>query len=248
MTGSDLRIAAYGFLLAIICVSPLQAQTTATWTDPAGGNWDDPANWDTVAFPNNDGTTYNAVIDLTGSPYEITLNASLITLDNLTLDSTDATLLIDGGDDLAILNNATITNGTLQLINGVLDGGTYSFGAGGALTFSSSSGNVIRNGAVINSNLVLSDTERVRFQTGANFSGATATLEGTGTIVLGYEDTVTLTGKTFNLNSPSSTFSVDGDHTVTLASDTTLQGRGNITNYFSTGTQSLVNEGAISHQ
>ena len=51
------------FFLGLELISTLGQQVVATWTDTSG-NWSNPANWSTLAVPNNvGGTTYSVIID-----------------------------------------------------------------------------------------------------------------------------------------------------------------------------------------
>ncbi|MHC4994737.1 MAG: beta strand repeat-containing protein, partial [Planctomycetota bacterium] len=100
---------------------------------------------------------------------------------------------------------------------------------------------------VFNSDLTLDGGSRLRLLSGATVAGANINLTGIGTQVIGVGYTTTLSGKTINLDGSSSTFSVDGDNTVTLDTGTTLRGAGGINVVFSNaGSQHLVNKGLIS--
>lgn len=72
--------------------SGARAQVDAFWQNPLGGNWAVGANWSTNPdFPNNNGTKYNAFIQLVGPAYTVALDQD-ITIDDFTMDSPDATL------------------------------------------------------------------------------------------------------------------------------------------------------------
>jgi hypothetical protein len=106
----------------VLSVGPVSAQTTATWLNPVDGHWDNPANWDTVVFPNNGspaaGVTYDVVIDVPGATnYVINIDTDIV-IQSLTVGSSSAIPYLGG-------------NGTLTL-NGTLDlgGSTLEFGEG----------------------------------------------------------------------------------------------------------------------
>jgi hypothetical protein len=81
------------FLAAL--TPPLYAGVEARWSNPVSGNWQDAAKWSTnPSFPSNGapaGTSYDAVIDASGSPYVVTIVRDTA-VDGLTLDAPGATL------------------------------------------------------------------------------------------------------------------------------------------------------------
>jgi hypothetical protein len=85
--------------------SPALAQTTTSWSAPLSGDWLDGTLWSTSpTYPNNGSSqTYQVAIDATGSPYTVTLGdvgstlAGTITVSGLTLNSSDATLVLQSG-------------------------------------------------------------------------------------------------------------------------------------------------------
>src|SRR5947199_5392484 len=82
-------------------VAPAQSTIDAHWLQAVDNFWWTPSAWSSAPhFPNNNfppGTSYNAFIDVAGSPYKVTLGGQGYALNNLTLDSPDATLLQDSG-------------------------------------------------------------------------------------------------------------------------------------------------------
>ncbi|XAL99600.1 hypothetical protein OT109_18725 [Phycisphaeraceae bacterium D3-23] len=99
-------------------------QIQADWVSATDGDWNDPANWSSVDYPDNAGFNfYDVLFDAAGSPYTATLNNLNVDVDSLTLDSTDATLRLSGG---AILDANTIDlrNGTLEITFGTIEDAT----------------------------------------------------------------------------------------------------------------------------
>ena len=57
--------------------SLVSAATAANWAGPNSGNWTTASLWSTdPIFPNNGGSTYDAIIDAAATPYTVTLNSS----------------------------------------------------------------------------------------------------------------------------------------------------------------------------
>ncbi|HQL55246.1 MAG TPA: hypothetical protein PLQ87_11110, partial [Phycisphaerae bacterium] len=115
-----------GAFLALLLLVPAAAgdQIDAFWTNAYGGNWAAGANWSTAPdYPNNGGAqTYNAIIDLVGAAYTITLDSPSTVVDNFTLNSSSATLKHVSGV-FQVLGTADLLAGTYQLSGGTLQGG-----------------------------------------------------------------------------------------------------------------------------
>jgi hypothetical protein len=82
----------------------------ATWNNPAGGLWSNPANWDNGDVPDSPGES--AVLPALSGAYVVTLDVSP-TLDGIQIDAADATLDVSGfsiaGANL-VNNSGTIRN------------------------------------------------------------------------------------------------------------------------------------------
>ncbi|MCX6877083.1 MAG: choice-of-anchor D domain-containing protein [Verrucomicrobia bacterium] len=229
------------------------ADVVATWAGAASATWADDVNWTCVpgpnVFPNNGGSTYNAVINASGGPYTVSL-ATDIVIQKLTLNSADATLELQSGN-LTALTGVTLANGVLRMNGGTLLNTTVT-PTGGSVVFSGSSGNIL-NGATLGGDLVLNqagDYHSLRLQNGASFTGNAqlGTPDGYG-VVLGYEQTGTLYAKTLNFDPAfgNAYLSIDGDHTLTFGSSLVARGSAVIGQaYFVGGTSTLVNQGRIS--
>src|SRR5262245_23913254 len=111
----------------------------ATWNNPAGGAWSNPANWDTGDVPDSPGES--AVLPALGGAYQVTLDISP-TIDAISIDAGDATLDVNGSS----INGANLVNnsGTIRNFAGVynsnklrnLAGGTVRVASGGTIAVS----------------------------------------------------------------------------------------------------------------
>ncbi|KPK84243.1 MAG: hypothetical protein AMJ81_06195 [Phycisphaerae bacterium SM23_33] len=120
-------------IVALAATAAPAADANSYWTDAAGGDWNDNANWDTASYPDNGNggvATYAAFIDLvSGSPYSVTLNTN-ITIEAFTLDSSAATLNHTGGT-FTVTDTADLLAGTYSLAGGTINGsGAWTVGDG----------------------------------------------------------------------------------------------------------------------
>ncbi|MFQ5702731.1 MAG: hypothetical protein ACE5HT_01780 [Gemmatimonadales bacterium] len=189
---------------------------TVRWTNPAGGNWSNPANWDLGVVP---GAGSTVIIDLTGT-YTVTLDVPTVTLGGLTLGGATGTqTLALGGNALAVMGtssvgaNATVTvEGSLVLDgNSVIDGSISSV-TGGALTFASGT-HTLSAGSGIAGTLAV------------NFAGGAATVSGSyaaaaGTLVMGGTvnfNNITAPATTISLTMSAGTLGGPGDLAVSTS-------------------------------
>ena len=183
-------------LLCALGIAPSAAAVTipSSWLAAASGDWDDATQWSTDPnFPNNGSPlatdTYDVTIDATGPPYTVTLDTN-ITIDNLSLDSSDATVSHTTGT-FVVTGTAAVSNGTYAVNGGTLQGGTWNVTAG---TLSFAGIDTIVNATV-----------------NVDASGARFGADGNGTLTLN-------SGSTVNLNVASSRITSDilsaGDGTV----------------------------------
>jgi len=190
------------------------ADADIAWSNPAGGAWRDPDNWDTERLPGpGDEVIIGMPSDLTISlPTGITRIRSLRSINELTIAG--ATLLV--ADNLLAegeltVNGATIDVGSilqfnvgLTLNNSTLRNATVLAGNSSAevlvtrnttldnlvleadLRFTSSSERMltVRNGLVLNQTLTVAKTGSSSGALTVSFAG-TQTLSGTGTVVFG---------------------------------------------------------------
>ncbi|MCB9844956.1 MAG: hypothetical protein H6811_03070 [Phycisphaeraceae bacterium] len=171
----------------------------ATWLLALDGNWSDPTNWDiNPDFPNNNGTTYEVFIGVTGAPFIVTLDLG-VTINELNLTSSDATLDLTsftleslGGwnqDAARVLGNGT---GNILAFDTTLSGGAVLEGvamyeSGGTFAFSGGPGLIAEicdtcidhNGSTVqwlgNGDVAFNDGSMF-----TNGAGSTFTISGSG--------------------------------------------------------------------
>lgn len=221
-------------------VSVLGQQTN--WLDATSGNWSDAARWDN-GVP---GMLSDVVIDATGAAYE-SLVTSDFTLNSLLLDSADATLRIQSGGSLTLLDNAVIRNGIFALNGAAVNGGTLTFEAGAVQQYSSFGSNIFDGVTVIGDLNLSGTTSTLRLRNGTSVSGQ-INLTGSNAR-LGFEGTQTISGSTIVASGTSNkTITVEGDGVVTLAADSSISAeRLTIGGAFAIGgnDRNFVNQGTI---
>lgn len=80
-------------LLLLVGFSDIaSAQIDSTWINPAGGNWDEPTNWSTPSYPDNDGANHTAIIGGIAT-FDVLLEIP-ISIDGLSLSNPQATLVV----------------------------------------------------------------------------------------------------------------------------------------------------------
>ncbi len=114
-----------------------------TWSSAVSGNWSTTTNWTPNGVPGALGGD-TATISVTGADYTITYDEPTETLNNLTINSANATLAFSANDILDVNNSTTLQAGTIDLETSgdVLNTGTLS--AGSLIT---SAGSTINIGA-----------------------------------------------------------------------------------------------------
>lgn len=214
-----------GLLCALGATSGARGQLDSMWEDGDGGAWSDPANWSTVDFPNNNGTTYNAIIAIPGNSgeYIVTLDVP-ITIDGFEFTSLDARL--DGLDTntLEVLDHVLLTDAFIE--------GVPAFLSLGTLTFQSSICDDVCDTALVHTgpsaiwlgagDIALKGTASFSHGAGSTFSilnartlmaDPGASFVNLGTIAKSSTQTTTVTGGTFanpgTLDVSAGTFSTD---------------------------------------
>ncbi|HYC72907.1 MAG TPA: PEP-CTERM sorting domain-containing protein [Opitutaceae bacterium] len=131
------------------------------------------------------------------------------------------------------------TGGVFELYGGTIANGTI---AAGALAFTNGGGYL--DGASLAGDLSLPDSAYVRFRNGAGFSGANATFEANAGLF--WEQTGTLTGKSFDLGTYAYIYLSGAGRSLTLAPTTTVTGNVSIYTDGNVGSV-IVNQGALTH-
>ncbi len=212
------------------------------WTSTTSGNWTGGANWSSnPAYPNNGATdTYNVFIDLEpASAYTVTLNSN-VTIDNLELNSSKATLNHTAGT-FQVLGVADLVAGTYSLNGGTIAGGTWN-AAPGTFVVTSNVNNRL-DGVTFNGDLNLSAASaRLNIANGLALNG-TATLGGSGA-TLSFEGTQAFDNTTIRFDGATTGtkyLTVGTGGALTLGSNAVVQGgRGQISG------PALTNYGRIS--
>ena len=222
-------------LLFFLAPAFVSGQINSNWINSSGGVWSDANNWSTASFPNQDnpdpGDTYNATIDLvSGSNYQVTLS-NPVSVENLTIDSGDATLVHTAG--IFTANGAiNLNNGTYQLRGGTIANSVVNQ-SGGALTFAGEAYSSFDD-TTVNGDLTISNA-RAKFLNGGTFTGdanVSGTLVFEGACAGQPTTEFTLdNGGTINLNVQGSSFFgglTDSNIELTLGSSVTVRGSGNV--------------------
>ncbi|MFG0283873.1 MAG: hypothetical protein ACF8R7_05580 [Phycisphaerales bacterium JB039] len=120
--------AALGAGAALVCGAPASAQLIdASWLSAASGNWSDDAAWSSAQFPTQRGPDdYRAIVSVTGSPFTITLDTSVV-LAEFDLISSDATVAGAGGSTIVVQDVLTLNDASLLGVAGVSSQGSLIF-------------------------------------------------------------------------------------------------------------------------
>ena len=86
---------------------------TSTWAG-GSGNWNNAANWDTSAFPNNTGSNfYTAIIDSDAGTSSVVTSTSFVTIDALVINAGDLLQFNNDIDILVVQDNSRINSGKI---------------------------------------------------------------------------------------------------------------------------------------
>ncbi|MEM1186164.1 MAG: hypothetical protein AAGI53_14325 [Planctomycetota bacterium] len=210
-----------------------------SWLDAVDGTWSDAARW-TGGVP---GATSDVTIDATGAAYTSTINADFL-INSLTLDSADATLVLQSNSVLEVAGTADLNAGLLRLNGGTLRGGTWNV-APGTLSFTSNGNNALE-GVALNGDLRLDGTSStVRLRNGTTISGIIDL--AANSVRVGFEGDQTLMSDVVQTGGSIGTLSIEGDSTLTVGAGTSITGtRIDIGSAFAIGgTRHLINDGEI---
>jgi len=109
-----------------LCARPMLAgDETVTWTGEGNGtSWSDAENWSTDAFPNNNGTAFDAIVTDT---VEVDLDVEPIVLDGLTVGANATVRDTSSADELRLgadsVNDGVIRVGTFGVNDNLILGG-----------------------------------------------------------------------------------------------------------------------------
>ena len=199
------------------------APPNASWLNPAGGNWNTAADWNTGSVPN--AVTVDPTIAVAGA-YTVAIPAGTsIAVDSLLLNQSGATLAVAGA--LLASNTLLLAAGTLALNGGTVQGGSIALQGGmlalsgatldgvtvlGVLDLASNTGSAaVRDGLTVQTPLgaqpgsiaigagslaVLDGTvlDNVAISIGAVAAAGTLSGAAAGTLTLGSQASLTATG------------------------------------------------------
>jgi hypothetical protein len=229
-------------VLAVAAGSTLSVSAQSTsWLDATSGDWDDPARWDN-GVP---GAGFDVVINATGAAYTSTVG-STFDINDLLLDSADATLRLANSGVLNLSGTATIASGTLRFDGGRIVGGTLAVDPSGVVSFSSNSNNILDGVAVLGGLELDESSSALRIRNGTSVSG-TIGLTGNGAR-LGFEGTQTFSGTIAQSLGNSAQVTIEGTSTLTFGAGASISGtRLDIGSAFAIGgDRALINDGTIS--
>ncbi len=114
-----------------------------SWTNAASGNWSTIGDWTPNGVPGALGGD-TATISVTGADYIVDYDEPLETINNLTINSANATLAMASNTVLNVNNSTTLQAGTIDLENGA---DVVNIGTLGSGNLSTSAGSVINIGS-----------------------------------------------------------------------------------------------------
>lgn len=120
------QLVARAMLTAVLLTANSSAQTEECWINPRGGNWLIAQNWSGGRIPNNTpAERFNATFKLTPAQAYTTAVNGKVTIDNLRLESSRATITVPSGSVLSVTESGVLDAGTLRLLGGKLSGGEW---------------------------------------------------------------------------------------------------------------------------
>jgi hypothetical protein len=205
-TGRLCAPAALAMLAGTACTS--LAQTTLTWTNGAGGNWNNASNWSPSGIPNNSfPNTFNAVINIAGA-YTVNLDINA-TIENFTHNPGGGAIFsLNNTNSLVVNQNMTLGSefyGRREL------GGTGTLTVFGNTTFNNGARLRRTTGATFWGNVTFANSTTDEIcDTGVDHRGAFMDWNGSGNIVMGRAASITLSSaSTMRINS-AATFGYNG--------------------------------------
>ena len=198
-------------LAGVLALGFAAVASAASWINPAGGAWSNPANWDTGDVP--DAAGESAVLPALSGAYVVTLDMS--PLGAIQIDAADATLDVNG---FSIAGARLVNNsGTIRNFTGVyssnqlrnLKGGTVLVAPGGTIQVGAN--------ALWNAGTIVAARE-IHW-------GGSAILYGGGTLVL--DET-----RLFDPNDPDPDLIDHANKRMAIENGTTMRGTGVIEKHF----------------
>lgn len=179
------------------------AQTTLTWTNGAGGNWNTPTNWSPNGVPNNSfPNTFNAVINIAGA-YTVNLDINA-TIENFTHNPAGGAIFsLNNANSLVVNQNMTLGSefyGRREL------GGTGTLTVFGDTTFNNGARLRRTTSATLWGNVNFNNSTADEIcDTGVDHRGAFMDWNGSGDILMGRAASITLSSaSTMRINSAAS--------------------------------------------
>ncbi len=236
-----------GDLISSFRIASIVRQPTIQWINPAGGFWDDPANWDDGRLP---GTDDDVLIDMPGDS-TITFRQGDVQIRSLVSENPFS---ITGGrlvvSETIQVNDSFTLRGSVSSNIATLSGVVLRGSGGQGLTI----GGFSRlEAATILTDLTITEPgTQLRIKNGLALLG-TATLGPSSGVAIGFEGSQQVTSGTFVLSAPAGTFGPSlealGVATVTFGSDVVVRGNGVIgqQSFFAQDNKlHLINHGKIS--
>ena len=232
-------------IASLLSIATTEAQTVqSNWLNAADGDWTVAMNWSSANSPDNDGTLdYDVTVNSIGSPYEINVDSD-ITINDLTLDSTDATVTLSGNSIFSISGDVNLDAGRFNLSNGTIFGGTINQDADGQLVVATSRGGTL-DGTTVNGDLNLNNDfaglrliNGATFQDNANLNGQSSNLS---------TNTDTTLDQTINLTGNNTRFGTNGAAELTLDTDAqvNLTGRASALGSVGSSGGTIINMGTV---
>lgn len=214
------------------------------WLNASSGNWGTAGNWDPAVVPNNNGTEYNAFLQVSGTAYVVSLDSNF-TVRDFTMSSTDATLdllsnrLTIEGDFTQGANTIGSTGGLGELFvsgSASLTGSTLT-----GFTTMRTSADLNLSGATFNGVMAVMSLGTLNFigaaaseicDTCIDHEGAAINWSGDGGIMMGAGGEIR--------NADSSKFTISNNQSITLIGGTASVRNEGVIEKTSSGTTSMV--------
>jgi hypothetical protein len=172
--------------------------TDYTWSSALSGNWSTTSDWNPNGVPGSVGGD-TATINATGLNYVVTYDEPSESINNLTINSANATLTLGAGGSLTVFGSTMLTAGTINVMGANVSGGNLTTAAGTTINVGNS-GTLQNSTTVYTANLSgLIDITGSGAALGSGSLGVTlnntGTIEATGGVgTLNFAGTITGSG------------------------------------------------------